>query len=82
MQYLQGFVTMIQTDSSLLISTYQKSLLEEEWKFIKLTCPHIPDGESYSGMTHEIDDKRLVNVANFVSSSPKETFSAKWLAEC
>ena len=42
---------MIQSDSSLLISTYQKSLLEEEWNFIKQTCPHIPDGESVSGNT-------------------------------
>jgi len=39
---------MIQSDSSLMISNYQKSLLEEEWTFIKQTCPHIPDGESFS----------------------------------
>ena len=37
LSYLQNFVTMIQSDSSLLISTYQKSLLEEEWTFIKQT---------------------------------------------
>ncbi len=37
LSYLQSFVTMIQSDSSLLISTYQKSLLEEEWTFIKQT---------------------------------------------
>jgi hypothetical protein len=35
LSYLQGFVTMIQSDSTLLISTYQKSLLEEEWAFVK-----------------------------------------------
>ena len=51
LSYLQSFVTMIQSDSSLLISTYQKNLLEEEWTFIKQTCPHIPDGESFSGNT-------------------------------
>eukprot|EP00095_Tigriopus_kingsejongensis_P011134 maker-scaffold1161_size58349-snap-gene-0.7 protein:Tk11134 transcript:maker-scaffold1161_size58349-snap-gene-0.7-mRNA-1 annotation:"hypothetical protein CAPTEDRAFT_214311" len=51
LNYLQSFVTMIQSDSSLMISTYQKSLLEEEWQFIKYTCPHIPDGESFSGNT-------------------------------
>ncbi len=37
LSYLQNFVTMIQSDSSLLLSTYQKSLLEEEWTFIKQT---------------------------------------------
>ncbi|XP_059082749.1 mitogen-activated protein kinase kinase kinase 4-like isoform X4 [Tigriopus californicus] len=51
LNYLQSFVTMIQSDSSLMISAYQKSLLEEEWQFIKTTCPHIPDGESFSGNT-------------------------------
>lgn len=46
--YLSTFVAMIQSDSSLLISTYQKSLLEEEWHFIKQICPHIPEGEIFS----------------------------------
>ncbi|CAB4056133.1 MAP3K4 [Lepeophtheirus salmonis] len=48
LSYLQNFVMMIQSDSCLLLSTYQKNLLEEEWNFIKQTCPHIPHGESFS----------------------------------
>ena len=46
LDYLRSFVTMIQGDSSLLISTYQKNLLEQEWDFIKNICPHIPGGEA------------------------------------
>ena len=46
LEYLRSFVMMIQSDSSLLISTYQKSLLEQEWEFVKTTCPHIPGGEA------------------------------------
>ena len=46
LDYLRTFVTMIQGDSSLLISTYQKNLLEQEWDFIKSICPHIPGGEA------------------------------------
>ena len=62
LEYLRNFVSMIQVqlesgmipsyysilqvDSSLLISTYQKNLLEQEWEFIKTTCPHIPGGEA------------------------------------
>jgi len=42
---------MIQVDSSLLISTYQKNLLEQEWEFIKTTCPHIPGGEARASNT-------------------------------
>jgi len=51
LEYLRNFVTMIQGDASLLISTYQKNLLEQEWDFIKSTCPHIPGGESRAGNT-------------------------------
>ena len=46
LEYLKSFVSMIQADSPLLISTYQKSLLEQEWEFVKTTCPHIPGGEA------------------------------------
>ena len=46
LEYLKSFVLMIQADSSLLISTYQKNLLEQEWEFVKNTCPHIPGGEA------------------------------------
>ena len=46
LEYLKSFVMMIQADSSLLISTYQKNLLEQEWEFVKMTCPHIPGGEA------------------------------------
>ena len=37
---------LFQGDTSLLISTYQKNLLEQEWDFIKTICPHIPGGEA------------------------------------
>ena len=47
LEYLKSFVMMIQADSSLLSSsTYQKNLLEQEWEFVKATCPHIPSGEA------------------------------------
>ena len=55
LEYLRSFVTMIQGDSSLLISTYQKNLLEQEWDFIKNICPHIPGGEARSGLWHQLD---------------------------
>ncbi|KAG8232698.1 hypothetical protein J437_LFUL014716, partial [Ladona fulva] len=45
MEYLKQWVSMVQQES-LLISTYQKNLLEEEWSFVKATCPHIPGGEA------------------------------------
>ena len=36
LSYLQMFVTMIQSDSALLVSSSStKSLLEEEWAFVK-----------------------------------------------
>ncbi|XP_046391955.1 mitogen-activated protein kinase kinase kinase 4 isoform X2 [Ischnura elegans] len=48
LEYLQQWVLMVQQES-LLISTYQKNLLEEEWLFVKSTCPHIPGGEALAG---------------------------------
>ena len=53
LDYLRSFVTMIQGDSSLLISTYQKNLLEQEWDFIKNICPHIPGGEARLVKRHD-----------------------------
>ena len=39
LSYLQMFVTMIQSDSALLVSSSStKSLLEEEWAFVKQVC--------------------------------------------
>lgn len=67
--YLQGFVTMIQSDSTPQISTYQKSLLEEEWHFIKQVCPHIPEGESFSGNTFcQLACGMLKAIGNFLNS--------------
>lgn len=60
---------MIQSDSSMLIPTYQKSLLEEEWNFIKQTCPHIPEGESFSGNIFcQLACGMLKAIGNFLNS--------------
>ena len=59
---------MIQSDSSHLIPAYQKSLLEEEWSFIKQTCPHIPEGESFSGNTFcQLACGMLKMIGNFLT---------------
>lgn len=69
-------MTMIQSDSTLLISTYQKSLLEEEWSFIKQTCPHIPEGESYSGNTFcQLACGMLKAIGNFLNNEIDEVVS-------
>jgi mitogen-activated protein kinase kinase kinase 4 len=45
LEYLQQWVLIVQKES-VVICPYQKSLLEEEWKFVKVTCPFIPGGEA------------------------------------
>lgn len=45
LEYLQQWVLIVQKES-VVICPYQKSLLEEEWKFVKKTCPFIPGGEA------------------------------------
>ncbi|CAB3382788.1 Hypothetical predicted protein [Cloeon dipterum] len=45
LEYLQKWVLIVQKES-VVVCPYQKSLLEEEWKFVKITCPFIPGGEA------------------------------------
>ncbi|XP_059490886.1 mitogen-activated protein kinase kinase kinase 4 isoform X2 [Neocloeon triangulifer] len=45
LEYLQQWVLIVQKES-VVVCPYQKSLLEEEWKFVKHTCPFIPGGEA------------------------------------
>ena len=74
LDYLRSFVTMIQGDSSLLISTYQKNLLEQEWDFIKNICPHIPGGEAR--LDQEILDPYFINFPG------QGRLSARWRVGC
>ncbi|XP_023342644.1 mitogen-activated protein kinase kinase kinase 4 isoform X2 [Eurytemora carolleeae] len=74
LEYLRNFVTMIQGDSSLLISTYQKNLLEQEWDFIKSTCPHVPGGEARAGNTFcQMARGMLSAIEDFLQSGIDET---------
>ena len=76
LEYLKSFVMMIQADSSLLISTYQKNLLEQEWEFVKTTCPHIPGGEA-----RYLIISRNANVYFSHIPEPVTPF-VKWPVEC
>ena len=73
LEYLKNFVSMIQGDSSILISTYQKNLLEQEWEFIKNTCPHIPGGEARASETFcELASGMFSSIGNFLQSGSDE----------
>ncbi|KAJ9598147.1 hypothetical protein L9F63_026746, partial [Diploptera punctata] len=45
LDYVQQWVMMVQQEG------YQKNLLEEEWCFVKTTCPKIPGGEGMASDT-------------------------------
>ena len=73
LEYLKNFVSMIQGESSILISTYQKNLLEQEWEFIKNTCPHIPGGEARASETFcELASGMFSSIGNFLQSGSDE----------
>ncbi|XP_033609208.1 mitogen-activated protein kinase kinase kinase 4 isoform X3 [Cryptotermes secundus] len=45
LEYVQQWVLMVQQEG------YQKNLLEEEWCFVRTTCPRIPGGEGMASNT-------------------------------
>ncbi|XP_071455786.1 mitogen-activated protein kinase kinase kinase 4 [Hetaerina americana] len=84
LEYMQQWVLMVQQES-LLISTYQKSLLEEEWSFVKSTCPHIPGGEALAGDSFcQMAKGMLRTIGEYLSSEIDDlvnTMDENWSGE-
>ena len=53
--------------------TGRKNLLEQEWEFIKNTCPHIPGGEARASETFcELASGMFSSIGNFLQSGSDE----------
>lgn len=77
LRYLEQYMYFMRQISSQTSSTLrQKGYLEDEWKFVRNFCVHIPDGESLAANKFcRMASDLLVSIGEYLQSGLQESFN-------